>query len=308
MLPAELERAARKVYVERQLLARRAVLATGHAWSQVDPSAIRASWRSLVGPAVLQITSGAQWDAASTADASTRALTAAQGLADDPAGLVDPAMFSGIASDGRDLPSLLETSNVIALRQIGFGATPAQALSNAGSWLQMTVGTQVADAGRTASGVATASRRNVSGQIRMLTPPSCSRCAVLGGRWYRWDAGFERHPRCDCIGIPAGEDVAGDARTDARQAIIDGQVSGLSRADTKAIIDGADPARVINAHRGMYTADAYGQQGLKATTERASRSGLDRGVPRLRPETIYRLAAGDRDEALRLLKRFGYIT
>jgi hypothetical protein len=125
------------------------------------------------------------------------------------------------------------------------------------------------------------------------------------------------------VHIPASEDVAGDFRTDPRAAIKAGQVTGLSKADTRAIVeDGADVSQVINAKRGMYTAD-----GRKFTTEGTTRRGVAgrrleaagaearkvRGqrvrrvdVPRLRPEQIYRDAV-DREDAIRLLRRFGFV-
>jgi hypothetical protein len=134
---------------------------------------------------------------------------------------------------------------------------------------------------------------------------------------------------CDCRHIPATEDIAGDLRTDPLAAIRSGQVRGLSKADTKAILeDGADVGQVINAHRGMRTAQVYGRS-LKITSEGttvrgvagkalaeqsgiASKAAGDRyrraKTPRLMPESIYDIAGSDRDEALRLLKRFGYIT
>jgi hypothetical protein len=166
-------------------------------------------------------------------------------------------------------------------------------------------------------------RPTVTGYIRMLNLPSCARCVVLAGQFYRWNQGFLRHPECDCRHIPATENVAGDLRTNALFAIASGKVRGMSKADTKAILeDGADPAQVINAHRGMQTAQVYGRK-LKFTTEGVTKRGLagkrlgefakTKGsryqrskVPRLMPESIYRIAK-DRDDAIRLLKRFGYI-
>ena len=47
--------------------------------------------------------------------------------------------------------------------------------------------------------VDTATRKNV-GYVRMLNPPSC-RCSVLAGRFYRWNNGFLRHPKCDCVHV-----------------------------------------------------------------------------------------------------------
>ena len=45
-------------------------------------------------------------------------------------------------------------------------------------------------AGRSAMGAFTASRNEEIGHIRTLIPPSCSRCAILAGRFYRWSDGF----------------------------------------------------------------------------------------------------------------------
>lgn len=304
----------RQQYVQRQLLARRAVLATRKAWRQVDPSAIRATWHAAVGPAVLSLTTSAQLEAASTANSNASAILAAEGVTAPPVAMVDAAAFAGIASDGRDLASLLELSNLYALRAIGLGQTPKQALAVGGQWLERVVGNQVLDAARSSSSVAIAVRPQVTGYVRMLNLPSCERCVVLAGRFYRWNAGFLRHPNCDCVHVPATEDVAGDIRTDPRKAIESGQVRGLSKADYKAIVeDGADPAQVINAHRGMSTEQAFGRR-LKVTREgmtRRGRAGKSLGTSsagiRLRPESIYQVAK-DRDDAIRLLRRYGYIT
>lgn len=112
---------------------------------------------------------------------------------------------------------------------------------------------------------------------------------------------------------------------------------GLSRAEqirvfgedgARAIREGADMGQVVNARRGMYTTTAYGRT-LQATREGATRRGLfyrqerrraiDRGLvpssergfqlrtPRLLPEEIFRLA-NSRDEAIAMLRRFGYLT
>lgn len=300
----------RAQYVRRQLLTRRAVLATRRAWTTIDPKAVRASWHAATGPAVQKILTGAQWEAANVAQANIAALLHAQQLTADPAGDVDPDAFAGIASDGRPTASLLELSNVYALQRVGAGENPEDALGVAGRWLERTVGTQVLDAGRGAASVAIAARPDVGGYIRVLTPPSCSRCAVLAGNWYRWSADFARHPSCDCTQAPAGDARAGsDLRTDAGELFRAGQITDLSAADTQAIRDGADISQVVNAGRGMYSAG-----GRSFTREGTSRRGVygrtDAGrahVPRPTPEQIYRDAAS-RADAIQLLRRFGYLT
>jgi hypothetical protein len=85
-----------------------------------------------------------------------------------------------------------------------------------------------------------------------------------------------------------------------------GQITGLSQADAKAIADGADPARVINAHRGMSTTVSDGQT-LKTTTTGYTGGSRRSKAIRLRPEGIYAIAGNDRAEALRLLKLHGYL-
>lgn len=121
--------------------------------------------------------------------------------------------------------------------------------------------------------------------------------------------------------------------------------TGLSRAEqdrvfgeagARAIREGADMSQVVNARRGMYAADAYGRT-VAATREGATRRGafyrLERArteartgirfardriearqglprfelrTPRLMPEEIFRIAE-DRGDAIRLLRRFGYL-
>ncbi|WP_377978823.1 hypothetical protein, partial [Bacillus cereus] len=212
--------------------------------------------------------------------------------------------------------------------------------------------TQVADAGRGATGVAMAGRRTIQGYVRVVQPPACSRCIILAGAEYGWNKGFQRHPRCDCIHLPTtlvarqqhgrvGSDSFTPTTRPGRGAsgFIDPKAyfNSLSAAEqervfgaagARAIREGADPISVVNARRGMTTADAYGRR-VAATTEGTTRRGefyrrerqraIDRGqvgpsgrgfqmrAPRLMPEEIYRLAES-RDEALAMLKRFGYLT
>src|SRR5690606_41067797 len=81
--------------------------------------------------------------------------------------------------------------------------------------LERIAATQVADAGRVATGLGVVARPGI-GYVRMLQPPSCSRCAILAGRIYRRNAGFLRHPLCDCIHIPTTEAAGRDLTTDPR--------------------------------------------------------------------------------------------
>ena len=74
-----------------------------------------------------------------------------------------------------------------------------------------------------------------------------------------------------------------------------GEITDLTRAQTKAVEDGADISRVVNTTKGMRTASFAGRS---RTAARA---------PRLSPEAIYNTAADDRQQAIRLLRANGYL-
>lgn len=199
---------------------------------------------------------------------------------------VNPDGITGVASDGRPLDSLLE----IASRsdKLGFA---------------LIVTTQLKDAARVASGVSIAARPGIHGYVRMVNPPCCPRCALLAGRFYRWSAGFDRHPNCDCRHIPAAEDRSDDLRTDPQALFKAGQIRGLTSAEMNALGDGADMGQVINARRSIYMDPA----GRQFTRESTTKRGVAAGLKRPTPEQIYRDSGEDRDAAIRLLKRFGYL-
>ncbi|MFI6238348.1 hypothetical protein ACIBEF_00550 [Micromonospora sp. NPDC050795] len=272
----------------------------GRLWSQLDPGRIAVSWRSLL-PRLLTVLTGAQLAVAARADGYLDEVLDAQGVTPRAVGRVSAAALAGVASDGRDLGGLLYQPAVSTLVGIQRGVPVEQALTGAGAGLNMLVRTQVADAGRVADQVALTARPQAGGYVRMLVGASCGRCAVLAGRRYEWSTGFERHPRCDCLHIPAREDTADDLRTDPRRYFESLTAAEQDRlftvAGAEAIRSGADIAQVVNARRGVYTAG-----GRKFTRTNAGKR------PRLMPEQILREANGDRSEAQRLLRRFGYIT
>lgn len=176
------------------------------------------------------------------------------------------------------------------------------------------VASEVADAGRGAAGVEIVAEPLWTNYVRVLNPPSCSRCAILAGRIYRDNEGFLRHPLCDCVHWPVQSwEQAHDEGLvfSARDAFDRGLIRGLSAADTRAVANGADPAQVVNAAQGMHTASIFGRHSIKATsagtTKRSEwrRNNPDRPI-RLRPESISDLAT-DREDELRLLRLYGYL-
>lgn len=185
--------------------------------------------------------------------------------------------------------------------------------------IEQLVASEVADAGRTASQTEFVARPDWQNYVRMLNPPSCPRCAILAGRIYRDLDAFQRHPGCDCVMVPVRDwESAHDAGlvVSARDAFEQGQIRGLSKADEQAIRDGADISQVVNAAQGTATADVFGRRAKTTTSSTTKRAAWRRANPtrlvRLRPEAIYQIVdaeyGGDHEQAVRLLRIYGYIT
>lgn len=272
--------------------------ATSKLWQRMSND-FDASWAS-IRPTMLTVLATGQASAArASAGYVDRVLAETDQDGGDPAGAIDPAAFSGYASDGRDLGSLLDQAPIVAKIAVGQGDTPASALQAANRWVSMVSLTQVADASRAYVAADMGSRPKVTGYVRMLNPPSCSRCAILAGKWYRWNTGFQRHPRCDCRHIPATENVAKDLTTDPyayfRSLTSEQQAATFGRIEARAIADGGDIYRVVN----------LGQRGMPVA---GSKQAIKYGTPRkLTVDQIYR-TAGTRARAIQMMKDEGYIT
>lgn len=290
-------------------------------WRRVDRSAIAASWQRLLPEAVAVVTAG-QLAAASLADPYLDSRVGSDGAA-----LVVPASLAGRTLDGRTLEGLLTLPQISALTEIGRGLTPAMALRRAGGQLALYGRTATADSARQAVAAGMGARR-VAGYRRQLSLPSCARCVILAGRWYRSSVAFARHPGCDCTHAPASDPGAGP-EVDPRQAILSGQVTGLSEAEVEAIRLGASPSSVVNARRGMstvggrqvtaegttvrgmyggYVRDPDGTWRRRSDAELAKRGGRYRRTTDLRPTPEQIMAdATSADDAIRRLRTYAYI-
>lgn len=336
-MASEAEEVALAYYVRQQRIVRRAADAAQKAWRLLDLGRLDESWQYAVSAGLVGSMTAGQGEAAAHSDAYLAAVMAADGLTSDPSGRVDPVAFAGVAADGRPLKSLVYESVLEAKWLVEeVGAAEVDAMIGGLERLLRAVSTEVADAGRTATGAAIAGNRTINGYLRVVNPPACARCIILAGKEYGWNAGFQRHPKCDCVHMPAKL----IKRSRHHPGAFDSQAyfKGLSPAEqnriftnkgAQAIRDGANISSVVNARRGMYTADVYGRS-VRATRDSATRRGawfraerqraIQRGLipqsgrgfrltsPRLRPEEIYRLAAGDRSQAIAMLHRFGYMT
>lgn len=338
-MPAEQIAAAHQR--RRKALARRAADEAARLWARIDRTDIARSWAASI-PAAFTVLASAQAIAAASSTAYLGDLAESYDVPDDPAGHVRVDGFAGVASDGRDLSALLFEPAITALKVLKRGNAAAldasgraellrTALASGRFALDMITRTQVADAGRTADQVALVAQTRMAGYVRVLSPPSCSRCVILAGKFYRWNAGFQRHPRCDCTHLPVMSASAANDQLTRPRAYFDSLTEAeqnrvFTNAGAEAIRLGADPAQVVNARRGaaglstaagpgrrrLQTTDVFGRQ-VFVTTEGTTTRGLagqrlgTGRPPRLMPEQILRDAHGDREEAIRLLRRFAYI-
>lgn len=277
------------------------------AWGEVAPGAISETWEPLL-PAVTVAVTSAQISAGESAVVSYRDMAVKTGQYRLPRSFVDPESFAGEASDGGDLSAALYVPAIRAKQAIAAGASPVPALRSARESVRMLVGSMVSDAGRKAATSLNATRFT-GGYTRMLNPPSCSRCAILAGRWYRWNDGFQRHPQCDCAHIPAksgewarDEGFVSDPYDYFHSLSAEDQDRLFGAGNAQAIRDGADVFQVENSRRGR------SGDGLTTTASTSRRRGIYRGEgPRLTPDGIYEATHGNRDAALRLLEQHGYI-
>lgn len=277
-----------------------------------------ASWDAM-SPALVAAIEQAQMSSAVLAKDFVPAVLDEQNLDVDPVAEVDPSRFTGVTGGGVPLEQALYASVVQAKTGVTRGMGFEAALQLGGSYLEMLTRTVLSDTGRAVESVGITTRPSV-GYVRMLNPPSCSRCVILAGRFYRYSAGFRRHPGCDCRHVASTKAVAEDISVDPTRYFnsltTTEQDKAFTRAGAQAIRDGADMSQVVNASKGMQRAQIYGRE-LAYTTEGTTKRGVAGKVirargrnpvttPRLMPDAIYQIAES-REDAVRLLRLNGYV-
>lgn len=300
--PPDLVRLAGAHRSRQQRIALAVLRQLARLWAALDPTSVRSSWDRAVGPAVLRLTTAAQLEAARGTQDYVTAAMGMWGAESDPFGTVPAGAFAGTASDGRPLGTLLLQPALEVEAFIGQGMAADQALAVGSRHLTRIAATQVQDAARVATGVAQVNDQAVKGWIRQVTAPSCARCVILAGQFYKTNRGFRRHPHCDCVHMPCAEVIEPQSPKALFDAMSNDELrrSGWAEADIRAINDGADLYQVTNARRGLRSVEVAGQR-VQITT-----IGGKRRKPRLTPESIYSVT-GSRDEALRLLRANGYV-
>lgn len=293
---------------DRKALGVQAAAFAVQQWGQVDPDNISRSWLSLLAEVVAVLT-GAQAAAAGSADQYVADAAELEGVTDEALAAVVAAAFAGRSADGRDLAEALYYPAIVALQGIAGGDAVDRALAAGEASLEAIVRTEVADAGRNADQVALTAQKGLAGYIRVIVGATCRNCTILAGKWYGWNEGFLRHPRCDCIHLPASQArsaglVANPQEIYDNLTVKERTEAGWSHADQEAIAAGADLNQVTNARRAVYRAG--GRELTRINRQRTSRRG--RRSERLTPNQIFAQAKDDRDEAINLLQANGYLT
>jgi hypothetical protein len=323
-------------------------------------------WVGGIGNRIYTLLALAQKIAASDSEDYFRRVLTPLGLDLGEIPEIDYDIFAGIASDNRDLDSLLAGAVIRVRQHERAGDTPQQALQAGADYLRMVVKTQISDASRSADAVlmivaddvrqienrqpirreeprrtmptvdlrqperepavdratiptapprvVRTGERTTLGWIRVLDPPSCGRCAVLAGRFYKWSDGFLRHPNCDCKHMPvtvaASEGLTVNPYEYFESLSEADQDDLFGKGNAEAIRNGADINQVVNAtarKNGMYTADNGRRYTREGTTRRGFYGRRGTKVRRPTPWQIMKDSQGNREVATGMLARFGYI-
>ncbi|WP_225870472.1 hypothetical protein [Corynebacterium silvaticum] len=330
-LPPELRAAAGT----RSEIIRDTVRWVSAVWNKnrpMDPS----TWFEIYAEEFTKRVAEAQLEAASIAIGSVDTALALQGYDGTPLGHASPEAFTGITGSGQPIMGLAYAQGLRVTEAIDNGATDierAKIWKYSGQVLQMATQTAISDASRIAKLTNLIARPRTT-WVRIVRPPCCARCAILAGKRGGAGLGFQRHPGCDCDAIPVSEETSDmhklwifDVDKYFAQLSEKDQNKIFTIAGAQAIRDGADPSQVINARRGMkVAADRFGTRAVmtsEGTTKRGwasmylrqqydskmSKRGryMHTGRQRLMPEEIYHLAGGDRDIAVSLLHKNGFL-
>lgn len=270
---------------------------------------------------VIRVVTKAQIDNAALIDKTFGMALLAQGYQDTPIGLLVPEGFAGVMPDGNPLDLIPRAVANRVRERLETGSTPARAWQAGGELLATIVQTALSDSSRMAKAVAGLARPRTL-YVRMLRPPSCSRCAILAGKRGHWDKPFQRHPGCDCtqVPVPADGDATFEGPAFDPNSFFDSlnerqQDKIFTKTGAAAIREGADPAAVINSLSGMSSVeDRFTRAGAtnrgQAMHYYLGKDGSLRGQPlfdRLSVPQIIRQTEGDPQRRIAQLYRHGYL-
>jgi hypothetical protein len=309
-------------------------------WRRIDYGNIGGSVTALAGPMAYLVVS-AQEAAARQSVGYMAAVDDYYGVASDAR--INPGAFAGMDLAGKSVDSPILYSPQIMFEALAAGAGQAAVLKAGYNFTSSIARTAVMDMGRQADRVQMFARPQYKNWVRQIGPGACSRCIQLAGI-SSYQKAFLRHPNCHCVAVPAAESFDGAIETSPKayfdQLSKAEQDRRFTKAGAEAIREGgADIARIVNARRGALgikygpriipepgkrsmlarnigTQDKpiFVYETVELTGKRARKTytygSLDRRLPRgtrLMPETIVKLARGDRARLTELLQHYGYL-
>ncbi len=284
-------------YRQQQLITLRTTRALEALWLELGTNDVVASWYVLANRAA-QLVAAGQYAAALAAIAYIRASMTEQGANPEPLALIDPRGLTGVTTDRRPLTSLL-IGGVFRVRQLLAAGAPLDVAMLSGKSRFVLAGSnEVTQAGISASSASIGVTPTVTKYVRHLVMPSCARCIVLAGRIYPDNAGFRRHPRCDCQHVPLRDAKAADGLVTHPEGAFASltraqQDKTLGAAGAAAVRDGANLGRITNARLTTYVPSGRHGTRLTPTTRTV--------------EDCLRIAGGNRDRFVQLLDESGYL-
>jgi hypothetical protein len=223
-------------------------------WNRTRGGDLDAGW-DVIAPQVERVVTLAQVAAARQSSAYVREAGGLLGADMEPASLV-PEAFGGATREGRSIAPELYAAVTTTKTLIGRGVGVGEAFRTGAAFMSVMASTLVRDAGRAADGTLSVGR-GARYSVRVIQPGACSRCAILAGvKGYRVD--FDRHPGCKCTSMWLFDDEVPDGfhrdTGDYFESLSAAEQERVfTKAGAEAIRLGADPVKVVNARRGMYT-------------------------------------------------------
>lgn len=273
-------------------------------WRRMTLDDIDASWR-LINADVTKTVAALQVAGAREASSYVGVVLDEQGMNAPAVATVEPLAFAR-GSSGLPLTDVLATVPAAVKAAVGSGAQ-AFALSRGLRLLEGIAQTQTADAARLGTAAAFVARPDVRTWVRVLNPPSCGKCAVMAGQVYRWNATFQRHPRCDCRTLPST--VANPKwQTFDPRAYFDGlsaaeQDVRFGKAVATEIRSGRDLVEAVNAPRDAWRVRLADE---KAAAKAAASGATTATTPQTFMESLIH-QVNDRNAAIRNLADAGFL-
>jgi hypothetical protein len=115
---------------------------------------------------------------------------------------IRPVGFAGSSTGPLDLATVVDFAPIRTKQAIARGLPPGQALQSGFAQLSTVAESELQESARGVMDVAGNTEPQYRGYLRQPNPGACGRCLILANKFYRFNDGFERHPRCHCSHVP----------------------------------------------------------------------------------------------------------